>query len=137
MGVFIPLRPFLYCTSSTNGYKHILHLACLTGERKLKRMKLQEIILSGILQGRLWYGQECEKQFREKFTLCAEPFSHEWNGLRDALLHITNDGDFMSCSILFGQITVVYGGETPSGKYQELRKYADLEPCKAICDLFA
>ncbi len=107
-------------------------------------MKLRAIYLTGVIIGNIWMPNcECEKDFRVKFTPDDEPFSRQWGktpfgcAMRDALLHITNDGDFQSCSILFCEMEAVYGDTTPTGKYQEIRKYAQVEPCKAIIDLFA
>jgi hypothetical protein len=62
---------------------------------------------------------ECEKQFsivldrvpRNQTTVTSPgiaPYSMEITCLRDALLHITNDGDFQSCSIVEAFIEITH-----------------------------
>lgn len=58
------------------------------------------ITIHGTLRGNLWWGGEAEKEF----TYTVKDGSHFTDGkresLRDAVLRITNDGDFQSCEIL-------------------------------------
>jgi hypothetical protein len=63
-------------------------------------MKLKSVTLSGTKSGTIWMPAcNAEKQFQEVFTTSHSPFHRDWTGIRDALLYITNDGDFQSCSI--------------------------------------
>lgn len=73
----------------------------------------------GEVEGRIWMpAVECTKQF--DVTLVRIPrnattrtsHSHGWpmeiSELRDALLTITNDGDFQSCAITYGVLEVTH-----------------------------
>lgn len=65
------------------------------------------ITISGTLRGQIWMpAAETTKDFRETFTPDDRPFSRQWNGLRDALLYVTNDGDFQACDIEYAVISV-------------------------------
>lgn len=58
------------------------------------------IHIFGTLIGTIWQPcDECEKEFDEVFSYDSKPFTKQIDCLRDALLHITNDGDFQHCSI--------------------------------------
>ena len=62
---------------------------------------LDSILLSGTLIGRGWWPQQLlTKEFQVKFSAQPRPFTRDWEGLREALLHLTNDGDFQSSMIL-------------------------------------
>lgn len=70
--------------------------------------KNYSVKLWGKIQGRIWWPQEiCEKDFSVTFAPNHKPFVREWAGIRDALLHITNDGDFQNAELLelFGEVT--------------------------------
>jgi len=72
----------------------------------------KRITLYGEIAGNIWMpAVECTKEFRLELIRIPRnsttrtypgiaPRSMEITCLRDALLHITNDGDFQSCSIL-------------------------------------
>ena len=77
------------------------------------------IRLYGEVQGTIWMpAAECTKRFdvrlvripRDSNTRTA--YAHGWpmeiTCLRDALLHITNDGDFQSCGIAFAVLEVTH-----------------------------
>lgn len=69
--------------------------------------KTTRIIIEGTIKGNIWTPyEECTKDFRVQFTVTDESFSHPWVSLRDALLHITNDGDFRDCGIEQAWLTV-------------------------------
>ncbi len=78
---------------------------------------VKRIRLYGEVVGAIWMpSEECRKDFsvtleripRDAKTRTA--YSHGWpmeiSTLRDALLHITNDGDFQSCSITWAVLEV-------------------------------
>jgi hypothetical protein len=65
------------------------------------------ITISGELRGKIWMPAiECTKEFKQKFSRDNRPFSYRIDNLRDALLHITNDGDFQSCALDYAVLTV-------------------------------
>ena len=71
--------------------------------------QLQSITISGTLRGDIWWPRaECTKDVSAEFTPKQQPFSHEWTGIRDALLHLTNDGDFESCTLESVIMSVVW-----------------------------
>ena len=71
-------------------------------------MKTIKIRIYGELQGPIWWpaGAICTKEF----DLCCDyedkPFRRQIDCLRDALLHITNDGDFQNCEICFAVLEI-------------------------------
>ena len=76
------------------------------------------ITLYGEIAGNIWMpAVECTKEFRLELNRIPcnsatrtypgiAPRSMEITCLRDALLHITNDGDFQSCSIAWGVLEI-------------------------------
>lgn len=67
-------------------------------------------ILSGKIVGRIWQGMVCYKYVRaeivrsdESVYVAGGPFP----SLRDAMLHLTNDGDFQSCGFEYASLDVV------------------------------
>ena len=70
----------------------------------------RRIRIYGELRGYIWMPNcECTKEFDVTFSDNPnEPFTRHWTGLRDALLHITNDGDFQSCAIDWGVVEISY-----------------------------
>ena len=97
-----------------------------------KNKSLRSIELWGVIRGGIWwpYGADCTKEFKIVYTPDEKPFTRKWEGIRQALLDITNDGDFSSCSIyeLFGKV------EWNEGKYIKSR-YISFPICKEIADL--
>ncbi len=86
------------------------------------------ITLYGEVAGQIWMpAVECTKAFRLELTRIARhsttrtypgiaPRSMEITCLRDALLHLTNDGDFQSCAISWAVLEVShYFGDETSG----------------------
>ena len=62
--------------------------------------QLLSIEIYGTIRGTIWMPAiECTKEVHCKFTPKQQPFTREWTGIRDALLHLTNDGDFQSCML--------------------------------------
>jgi hypothetical protein len=63
-------------------------------------MELLNVTLSGIKSGTIWNGGKATKDFKQTFFA-----GQNWNGLKDALLSLTKDGDFQDCKIseLYGQ----------------------------------
>lgn len=92
-------------------------------------MELERITLNGTIRGYLWMPCiETTERFSESFTPENSPFTHEWAGMRDALLRITNNGNFRNASIEECTAVIVYKNK--------VKKYVDILPCKAIDDLF-
>jgi hypothetical protein len=94
----------------------------------------KRIVLSGRIVGSIWMpAAECEKDFRLELERIPRdsgtrtypgiaPRSMEITCLRDALLHITNDGDFQSASIAEAWLEVtVYKGNKRITRMWELR----------------
>jgi hypothetical protein len=94
---------------------------------------LEKIELIGEIQGEIWMPYEtCAKEFHKVYTPNDRPFSRKWNGLRDALLDITNDGDFRSCSI-----SDIFGYAYYNQGKAQIRLPLEINPAaKAISDLF-
>jgi len=71
-------------------------------------MKTIDIQIQGEIQGSIWwpYGAICTKEFNKHFNYKQTAFQYPIDCLRDALLHITNDGDFQHCEISFAVLTV-------------------------------
>ena len=77
-----------------------------------------KITLYGEIAGTIWMpAVDCSKEFQLELTRIPRmsstrtypgiaPRSIEITRLRDALLHITNDGDFQSCSINWARLEV-------------------------------
>ena len=78
------------------------------------------ITLYGEVAGQIWMpAVECTKDFRLELTRIPRdsttrtypgiaPRSMEITCLRDALLHLTNDGDFQSCAITWAVLEVFH-----------------------------
>jgi len=70
-------------------------------------MKTINIRIYGIIRGYIWMpNTECTKEFNLRLSFKSEPFAYQIGCLRDALLHITNDGDFQSCEIEYAVLQV-------------------------------
>ncbi|KKN56251.1 hypothetical protein LCGC14_0573960 [marine sediment metagenome] len=71
-------------------------------------MKTIKIKIYGELQGPIWWpvGAICTKKFDLYCDYEEKPFRHQIDCLRDALLHITNDGDFQHCEIRFAVLEI-------------------------------
>lgn len=98
-------------------------------------MKKFTVRITGELRGNIWMpNTECIKEFNVVFAPEAgrNPFQREWIDLREALLDITNDGDFRSCGIdhAFIDTTFFYHGN------RSVTISNELKPCKFIEDLF-
>lgn len=87
----------------------------------------KKITLYGEVVGSIWMPAiECTKAFHLELTRIPRnsstrtypgiaPRSMEINCLRDALLHVTNDGDFQSCAIAWARLEVShYFGDEPA-----------------------
>lgn len=91
--------------------------------------KLESITVQGELIGRIWQGIECYKEVNCTFTPNDRPFSHKWTGLRDALLHVTNDGDFQNCKLSNGVLIIRwYDGR------RTIQMVSDIPYCKVSDD---
>ena len=92
-----------------------------------------KITLYGEIAGTIWMpAVECSKEFHLELVRVPRmsstrtypgiaPHSMEITCLRDALLHLTNDGDFQSCSINWARLEVSHyfgedGGESRTVK---------------------
>jgi hypothetical protein len=94
-----------------------------------------KITFYGDIAGNIWMpAVECSKTFhlelvripRNSTTLTypgIAPLSMEITCLRDALLHLTNDGDFQSCSVTWAVLEVshYFAGETDSARTVKTR----------------
>ena len=92
---------------------------------------LLRIKLYGAIIGPIWDGSECFKEFYEGFAPDHQPFSEQWTNLRDALLHITNGGDFQHAEIceLGGNATYYLNGsilKVPMKFDATCKAYSDL-----------
>lgn len=97
-----------------------------------------DIVLSGVLYGRNWYGQECGKHFEERFSTNEhKAFARHWQGLREAAEHITNDGDFQDCKLALVTLTVERCRVTSTGKQARSSVSYMLESCKLLADVWA
>jgi hypothetical protein len=87
-----------------------------------------KIMLHGEIVGTIWMpAVECSKEFHLELTRIPRtsstrtypgiaPRSMEITCLRDALLHLTNDGDFQSCAISWARLEVCrYFGDEMRG----------------------
>jgi hypothetical protein len=71
--------------------------------------ELDHIVISGTISGEIWWSGKAWKQFEVTYT--PEPhrvFTRPWNGLREAVCDITNDGNFQHCKIDSATLTAVY-----------------------------
>jgi len=94
-----------------------------------------KITLYGEIAGHIWMpAVECTKAFHLELTRIPRnsktrtypgiaPRSMEITCLRDALLHLTNDGDFQSCSITWARLEVshYFGDETRGTRTVKIR----------------
>ncbi len=102
---------------------------------------VKRIRLYGEVSGKIWMPYEtCSKSFdvqleripRDATTRTA--YSHGWpmeiSTLRDALLHLTNDGDFRSCSIEWAvlEVTIDTGNKRVT-RVWEMRGKGPNEDC--------
>lgn len=94
--------------------------------------QLETITISGQISGNIWMPCiECNKDFSVKFSPNNRPFTREWTDLRDAFLHITNDGDFRGCAVDYAFIDVTW---IEGNKRISFTK--EIKPGKFISDLF-
>lgn len=95
----------------------------------------KKITLYGEVAGTIWMpAAECTKEFRLELTRIPRnsktrtypgiaPRSMEITCLRDALLHVTNDGDFQSCAITWAVLEVShYFDEADGTRTVEIRR---------------
>lgn len=94
-----------------------------------------KITFYGEIAGNIWMpAVECSKTFHIELTRIPRssktrmypgiaPRSMEITCLRDALLHLTNDGDFQSCSITWAMLEVChyFGDETDGTRTVKIR----------------
>ncbi len=95
-------------------------------------MKTLSIKLVGCVYGRIWMPSiECEKEF----TMCLsrtedKPFTRRIDSLRDALLSVTNDGDFQDCKIVEAFLIVTkQKGFSQISRTRELRGIGENADC--------
>ena len=74
-------------------------------------MQTTQFKISGYLVGPIWMpSTECFKDlaytFQREQDKPARPFVNTCDDLRDALLTVTNDGDFQHCKVAHGVLTV-------------------------------
>jgi hypothetical protein len=94
-----------------------------------------KITITGELAGIIWMpAVECSKEFHLELTRIPRtsttrtypgiaPRSMEITCLRDALLHLINDGDFQSCSINWARLEVshIFGDESRGTRTVKVR----------------
>ena len=94
-----------------------------------------KITLYGEIAGTIWMpAVECSKEFHLELTRIPRssstrtypgiaPRSMEITCLRDALLHLTNDGDFQSCAITWARLEVshTFGDESRGTRTVKVR----------------
>ena len=94
-----------------------------------------KITLYGEIAGTIWMpATECHKEFHVELVRIPRtsttrtypgiaPRTMEITCLRDALLHLTNDGDFQSCSITWARLEVshYFGEESRSTRTIKVR----------------
>ena len=94
-----------------------------------------KITLYGEIAGNIWMPSvECTKEFHLELTRIPRtsrtrtypgiaPRSMEITSLRDALLHLTNDGDFQFCAITWARLEVshYFGDETGGTRTVKIR----------------
>jgi hypothetical protein len=94
-----------------------------------------KITLYGEVEGDIWMpAVECTKEFHLELNRIPRdsktrvypgiaPRSMEITRLRDALLHLTDDGDFQSCAITWARLEVSHylGGESHSTRTASIR----------------
>lgn len=65
------------------------------------------IEVSARVIGRLWMPAALAfKGRREVFSVDDRPFTRQWSGMRDALLHLANDGDFQGAALADVRLTI-------------------------------
>jgi hypothetical protein len=111
-----------------------------------------KITLYGEIAGTIWMpAVECSKEFHLELTRIPRssstrtypgiaPRSMEITCLRDALLHLTNDGDFQSCAITRARLEVshTFGDESRGTRTVKVRtRVWDLRGQDQNADCFA
>ncbi len=111
-----------------------------------------KITLYGEIAGTIWMpAVECSKEFHLELTRIPRtsstrtypgiaPRSMEITCLRDALLHLINDGDFQTCTINWARLEVshIFGDETCGTRTVKVRTRAwDLRGQGENADCFA
>lgn len=93
-----------------------------------------EFQIRGQVQGAIWWpvGAVCTKEFDVRFTREQRPFRVGAETLRDALLHVTNDGDFQGAVITYALLSV----ERTKGSRRVIRT-VELSRTGDNADLFA
>ena len=96
-----------------------------------------EYRISGYLVGTIWMPRvECWKDvnfiFQREHT--TEPFKRVCDDLRDAMLQITNDGDFQSCAVAGGILRVINVRQRGQGRVIREKVY-DLARFPSVADM--
>jgi hypothetical protein len=94
--------------------------------------QLESITIYATLKGFIWQGIECTKETVTTFTPKTQPFTRKWIGLRDALLHITDDGDFQNCVVDWGCMVIRWF----DGKYS-IEREVEIPKGKLTADFLA
>ena len=94
-----------------------------------------KITLSGTIAGYIWMPNTIgSTNFERIYTTYNLPYTEEWNGLRSAVLEITNSGDFRCAYITDLHIVVEYVN-TGVCKEKTIQKCKLLTDCWASKDL--
>lgn len=95
--------------------------------------QFESIKIYGTIAGNIWMPNEVfSKDFKKVFTPTNTPFTEAWEGLREAVTSITNDGDFRACGIVEAYTAVSF---IDGNKRITITK--ELPNCKLISDCFA
>ena len=86
--------------------------------------------------GRFWMPAALAyKDNRAVFSVDDRPFTRQWSGMRDALLHLANDGDFQGAALADVQLTIKR--ELPTGNGYGVTYHRVNMAARAIADLAA
>lgn len=98
-----------------------------------------EFTISGYIVGKIWMpATECWKDLNYTFVRHENERKNPWQDaqetLRDAMLHVTNDGDFQSCSVSHGVLTVTRR-ECSAGRQVTFERMFPLDHFPSVADM--
>ena len=101
-------------------------------------MHVNTISISTTVRGPIWWpcGQVATMDRQERFALGhTSPFHKEWHSLREALITLTEQGDFQHC-LIDHSIHMTFHGTDDRGNDMTTSRYIDTPP-KSVADLWA
>jgi hypothetical protein len=98
-----------------------------------------EYTISGYLVGQIWMpATECWKDVNYTFVRHEEDRANPWQDaredLREAMLHVTNDGDFQSCGVSHGVLTARILKQGAGRRYVHEHSWP-LDQFPSVCDM--